>query len=65
LRSAKVKAIERGAPARTWAAFTVVGDPLVTIPLETPRRANWPVVVVLVVLVIAAKKTYDWRRRTR
>jgi CHAT domain-containing protein len=62
LRSAKVKAIERGAPARTWAAFTVVGDPLVTIPLQTPTRTNWRWgAIVLILLAAAARKAYARR----
>lgn len=43
LREAKLAAIRRGAPARDWAAFTVVGDPSVRVPLERPSepRAGW------------------------
>jgi len=33
LRAAKLAALQRGAPAAAWAAFMVVGDPLVTVPL--------------------------------
>jgi CHAT domain-containing protein len=36
LQSAKLAALRRGAPAREWAAFTAVGDPLVRIPLRQP-----------------------------
>jgi tetratricopeptide (TPR) repeat protein len=39
LREAKLAAIRRGAPASEWAGFTVVGDPLVRIPLREPPRA--------------------------
>lgn len=40
LREAKLAALRRGAPASEWAGFTVVGDPLVRIPLrEPPPRA--------------------------
>ena len=38
LRDAKLAAIRRGAPASEWAGFTVVGDPLVRVPLHTPSR---------------------------
>jgi hypothetical protein len=38
LRQAKLAAIRRGAPASQWAGFTVVGDPLVRVPLHTPPR---------------------------
>jgi CHAT domain-containing protein len=34
LRAAKLAAIERKAPASVWAAFTVFGDPFVTVPLR-------------------------------
>jgi CHAT domain-containing protein len=37
LREAKLAAIRRGAPASEWAGFTVVGDPLVRVPLHAPR----------------------------
>ena len=36
LREAKLAAIRRGAPASEWAGFTVVGDPLVRVPLHAP-----------------------------
>lgn len=36
LRAAKLDAIRRGAPPSEWAAFTAVGDPLVTVPLQLP-----------------------------
>jgi tetratricopeptide (TPR) repeat protein len=40
LRRAKLEAIERGAPAAEWAAFTLVGDPLVRLPLRRPGRSR-------------------------
>ncbi|HET9002549.1 MAG TPA: CHAT domain-containing protein, partial [Gemmatimonadaceae bacterium] len=40
LRDAKLKAIRAGAPPSVWAAFTVVGDPLVTVPLESPSNGG-------------------------
>jgi hypothetical protein len=36
LRTAKLEAIARGAPAAEWAAFTIVGDPTVSVPLREP-----------------------------
>ena len=36
LRAAKLAALRHGEPARDWAAFTVVGDPLVRVPLTRP-----------------------------
>ena len=42
LRAAKIDAIRRGAPPREWAAFTAVGDPLVTVSLRPPPRfSRW------------------------
>ena len=38
LRATRLDAMRRGAPPREWAAFTLVGDPLVTIPLRQPAR---------------------------
>jgi hypothetical protein len=66
LRSAKLRAIESGARASTWAAFTVVGDPLVTIPLQTPKPANWRWLAgVLVLLAVAAATGTAYTRRSR
>ena len=43
LRQAKLAAISRGVPASEWAAFTVVGDPFVRVPLRepAPRVSVW------------------------
>jgi tetratricopeptide (TPR) repeat protein len=49
LRAAKLDALHRGAPPREWAAFTIVGDPLVHVPLEAPWPGAWPSVVLAVV----------------
>jgi hypothetical protein len=37
LRSAKLDAVRRGVPMRDWAAFTLVGDPTMRVPLR-PKR---------------------------
>jgi CHAT domain-containing protein len=70
LREAKLAAMRRGAPAGQWAAFTVVGDPLVTLALQAPtstqesRRWVGRVAVIvgtlvgIVILVVAMR----WRR---
>ena len=45
LRAAKLDAIRRGAAPSEWAAFGVLGDPLVRVPLVAPARASrnkWP-----------------------
>jgi CHAT domain-containing protein len=39
LRTAKLRALETGAPARTWAAFVAVGDARVTVPVRPAPRA--------------------------
>jgi len=39
LRSAKLSAMQRGAPPAQWAAFAIVGDPMIRIPLV--RSARW------------------------
>jgi len=55
LRAAKLEAIRRGAPASEWAAFTAVGDPLVTVPLRVPPPAErWAAAWAAVVVVLAA-----------
>ncbi len=46
LRAAKLAALRRGEPAREWAAFGVIGDPLVVVPLrEPPARWAWPLLL--------------------
>ena len=42
LRLAKLDRIESGAQPREWAAFTLVGDPMVSIPLRLPTQSRWP-----------------------
>ena len=42
LRAAKLAAVRRGAPPTEWAGFTVVGDPLVRVPLQAPPGRPWP-----------------------
>jgi hypothetical protein len=56
LRAAKLAAMARGAPAREWAGFMVVGDPLVRVAVTapaptTPRR--WMAGAALVLLAAA------------
>ena len=61
LRAAKLDAIRRGAPPAEWAAFTVVGDPLVRVGLVQPEAETpWMLIaglllahVVIVGLVVA------------
>ncbi len=41
LRAAKLRSIRRGDSARTWAAFTAIGDPFVVLPLRAPSNGWW------------------------
>ena len=64
LRDAKLAAIRRGAPASEWAAFTVVGDPLVRIPLRAPPHRPSPWLgagIVVIVLALAARRVVRGR----
>jgi CHAT domain-containing protein len=40
LRAAKLEMLRRGAAPAGWAAFTVVGDPLVQVPLRRFARSS-------------------------
>jgi CHAT domain-containing protein/tetratricopeptide (TPR) repeat protein len=64
LRAAKLDALRRGAPPREWAAFTIVGDPLVRVPLRVPRPDRWPSAVLVATLALgAAGIAYSRSRR--
>lgn len=67
LRAAKVEAIRRGAPPSEWAAFTAVGDPLVTVPLRFPPRAPswWVAALAALALGVGRVATYALRARRR
>jgi CHAT domain-containing protein len=67
LRAAKLDAIRRGANPNEWAAFTAVGDPLVTIPLRTPASALgvWAVALVFAPAAALAAAYFMRRRRLR
>ncbi len=66
LRSAKLAAIKRGAPAGEWAAFTVVGDPLVRVALtEPPPRFPWVGTGVGATVILVAVAVQRRRRRAR
>ncbi len=42
LRRAEAAARRRGVPVREWAAFTLIGDPLVRVNLQTPSPESVP-----------------------
>ena len=68
LRAAKLDAIRRGAGPTEWAAFTLVGDPTVTIPLRQPAPVPnrwWLVAAALLVggVVAAAYRGTKARRK--
>ena len=64
LQSAKLETMRRGAPAREWAAFVAVGDPLVEIPLRSPRGLpDWIVPVVATALAAGLVAAYSLRTR--
>jgi CHAT domain-containing protein len=44
LRDAKLEALRKGEPPRTWAAFHAIGDPLVSVPLRVPPRSWWSLI---------------------
>ena len=56
LQASKLAALRRGAPAREWATFTAVGDPLVRVPLHRPPAPwqAWAAVGVGVLMLGAA-----------
>lgn len=66
LREAKLDALRRGAPPAEWAAFIVVGDPLVRVSMQIPRSDSWRTAVLVAALGLgAAGLTYAYRRRRR
>ena len=56
LQEAKIAALRRGAPAREWAAFTVIGDPSLAVPLHAPasRGRFWLIAGAALLVVIVA-----------
>lgn len=64
MRAAKLDAIARGAPASEWAAFQVVGDPLVQVPLSAPpERVPWLRLGAAMAVILSAVAFYSIRRR--
>jgi CHAT domain-containing protein len=67
LRAAKLGALRRGVPPGEWAAFTVVGDAFVTVPLRAPEpRIRWWVAAALAIVApggVAVAMRCGLRRR--
>jgi CHAT domain-containing protein/tetratricopeptide (TPR) repeat protein len=66
LRTAKLAALRRGAPASEWAGFTVVGDPLVRVTLRQPPRAPgrwWLAGAAALALLGLGYSAVSWRAR--
>jgi len=64
LRAAKLAALRRGAPPGEWAAFTVVGDGFVTVPLRAPTsRARWWAAAALAAVAAPGGVAVAMRRR--
>jgi tetratricopeptide (TPR) repeat protein len=64
LRRAKLEAMERGAPAAEWAAFTLVGDPLVRLPLRRPGSLR-ELAAVVVAVAVAGVLGYRMAKRPK
>ena len=66
LRAAKLEARDHGAPPRDWAAFTAVGDPLVTVPLHEPRSpTRWALALLAALALLGVAALAVARRRQR
>jgi CHAT domain-containing protein/tetratricopeptide (TPR) repeat protein len=66
LRAAKLASLREGAPPGVWAAFSVVGDPTVVVPLRIPpsRATRWAGAGGGVVIAIVAAALLRRRRRS-
>jgi hypothetical protein len=60
LRDAKLGSLRAGDPPGVWAAFSVVGDPTVVVPLRAPPLRTWwagvGAGVVIAVVAAAARR---------
>ena len=56
LRAAKLQMIHEGRPAAEWAAFTLIGDPSVRLPLRRPRLSlpTWLAVALSLAAILCA-----------
>ncbi len=62
LRAAKLAAMRRGDPASQWAAFTLIGDPMIRIPLRRPRLLQWWWIGVGVLFAAVLYGTFRWNK---
>jgi CHAT domain-containing protein/tetratricopeptide (TPR) repeat protein len=65
LREAKLAALTRGAPAREWAAFTIVGDPLARPSLRPAPTRRAPALFALFAGALALLAVYSIVTRRR
>ena len=63
LREAKLAAMRRGAPARDWASFTVIGDPTVRVSLQAPTPTRMWFALLFAVIVLGSVGWALHRRR--
>jgi tetratricopeptide (TPR) repeat protein len=62
LRQAKLDAMRNGGPSRDWAAFTIVGDAMLRIPLQAPpSRLRWALLAAMLAMISVGL----WRERNR
>jgi CHAT domain-containing protein len=62
LRSARLASIAQGASPDEWAAFVLVGDSEVRLPLRAPRREALPLIAAMAVLILTAYGVMRSRR---
>ncbi|HJU73363.1 MAG TPA: CHAT domain-containing protein, partial [Gemmatimonadaceae bacterium] len=63
LREAKLSAMRRGEAPGVWAAFTLVGNPLVTVSLRSPRSVPFPVILLVSLGLVAGYGVWMRKRR--
>jgi len=62
LRGAKLASLRAGDPPRIWAAFSVVGDPTVVVPLRAPPSRSWWLGLLAGVLIVGVTVAVARRR---